>query len=118
MPLARRRTGCAAVGAWVTEHPSNAGILRPVSSSKYRRALDLMEAEIGDELVALAPEEGQCFGFNDVATAIWRSLASPKSFNELRDELIETYDVSVEQCTRDLNELLDDMISKGLLKES
>lgn len=77
-----------------------------------------MEAEIGDELVALAPAEGECFGFNDVATAIWRSLESPKSFEQLRDELLDSYEVSREQCTSELRELLDDMIGKGLVKVS
>ena len=50
----------------------------------YRRAIDLMEAELGDELVALDPKAGECFGFNGVATSVWRILEEPRSFEQLR----------------------------------
>ena len=53
--------------------------------TRYVRAVDLLEADIGNELVALEPEAGNCFGFNEVATVVWRKLAEPKSFDELRE---------------------------------
>jgi hypothetical protein len=81
----------------------------------YRRVLDLMEADLGDELVALDPHGGNCFGFNDVATWVWRRLERPASFGELRDELLGAFDVSEEQCTADLRELLDAMCAQKLL---
>jgi len=81
----------------------------------YKRAIDLMEAELGDELVALDPNAGECFGFNSVATSVWRELAEPKSFEQLRDVLLEEYEVSGEQCTSELEELLDDLSAKGLV---
>ena len=34
-----------------------------------------MEAELGEELVALDPQAGNCFGFNEVAAWVWRRLA-------------------------------------------
>lgn len=77
-----------------------------------------MEADIGDELVALDAKAGKCFGFNEVATSVWRSLEAPKSFNELRDELLDEYDVVEDQCTRELEELLEDLISKQLIEKS
>lgn len=86
--------------------------------AKYRRAIDLMEAALGDELVALDPADGECYGFNEVAAAIWQSLTEPKSLEELRDELIIVYDVSEEECTRDLLEVLEDMVGKGLLEKA
>lgn len=82
----------------------------------YRRTTDLMEAELGDELVGLDVEAGTCFGFNDVATSIWRRLESPKSFEALRDELLKDYAVETAECERDLRELLDDLVSKGLVE--
>ncbi len=77
-----------------------------------------MEADIGNELVALEPEAGNCFGFNEVATSVWRSLAEPKSFDQLRNELLEEYDVDGEQCSRELRLLLEDMVAKRLLEKS
>lgn len=86
-----------------------------MSDLPYRRATDLMEANLGDELVALDPDGGQCFGFNSVATSVWRELQQPRTFDQLRDVLLSEYDVDAEQCTRELQELLDDLSSKGLV---
>lgn len=84
---------------------------------KYRRSADLMEADIGDEIVALDAEKGICFGFNDVAANVWRTLDQQRSFDELRDQLLHQYDVDVEQCSDELRELLDGMIEKGLIEQ-
>ena len=81
----------------------------------YRRTVDLMEAELGDELVALDPDAGACFGFNSVATSVWRLLAEPRSFEQLRDALLDEYDVETEQCASELRELLQDLSDKGLV---
>ena len=81
----------------------------------YKRAVSLMEAELGGEVVALDPEGGTCFGFNEVATRIWRRLAEPATFDQLRDELIEEYEVSAEECSADLHAALEDMQAKGLI---
>lgn len=84
----------------------------------YKRAIDLMEAELGDELVALDPEAGECFGFNSVATTVWRELKQPKTFNQLRDVLLSEYDVDEARCSRELSELLTDLTLKGLVGEA
>jgi hypothetical protein len=89
-----------------------------MSVTRYERAVDLLEADIGNELVALEPAAGNCFGFNEVATVVWRSLAEPKSFDELRDGLIADYDVSSEQCSAELKALLDEMKAQGLVRQA
>lgn len=81
----------------------------------YRRAVSLLEAEIDDELVGLEPTMGACFGFNDVAAWVWKRLERPATFDQLRDELLGAYDVSEEQCTAELRELLDAMCGQKLL---
>jgi hypothetical protein len=81
----------------------------------YKRAVKLMEAELGDELVALDPAAGQCFGFNNVATSVWRQLEQPKDLNQLRDALAAEYDVEPERCERELKDLLDDLCEKRLI---
>jgi Coenzyme PQQ synthesis protein D (PqqD) len=82
----------------------------------YRRSAQLMEADINDELVALEPNQGLCFGFNSVATDIWRKLEQPRSFGDLRKELLAEYEVSEEQCTSDLRDLLEQMREARLIE--
>ena len=82
----------------------------------YRRSAQLMEADINDELVALEPNQGLCFGFNSVATDIWRKLEQPRTFGDLKIELLAEYEVSEEQCTSDLRDLLEQMSEARLIE--
>lgn len=88
-----------------------------MSEAVYERATELLEADLGDELVALDVEGGTCFGFNSVATGVWRLLASPRSFGELKQALLAQYEVGEEQCEGELRELLGDLVQKGLIRE-
>jgi len=84
----------------------------------YQRAVDLLEAELADEILALDPKEGSCFGFNPVAASVWRRLEQPASFDDLRRALLDEYEVSPEQCTKELQELMKVMIGHGLVRRS
>jgi hypothetical protein len=82
----------------------------------YERARELMEAELGDELVALDPAGGECFGFNGVAATVWRLLERPGTASELKQSLLSEYDVDPAQCEAELEELLADLVSRGLVR--
>lgn len=82
---------------------------------QYRRVGNVLDAEVGDELVALDVSAGECFGFNQVARTVWQLLAEPKSFAQLRDVLLAEYDVGDEQCSAELQELLDHLEAEGLI---
>ena len=81
----------------------------------YVRAIALMEAELGDDIVALDAAGGTCFGFNSVASSVWRALVQPQSFEMLRDQLLDEYEVDREKCEVELSELLRDLTTKGLV---
>jgi len=83
---------------------------------RYVRARELMEADMDDELVALDPQGGLCFGFNSVATSVWKLLDQPRSAGELQAALHENYEVAPEQCAAEVGELLDDLAAKGLVR--
>jgi len=84
----------------------------------YERTVDLLAADVGDELVALDANAGHCYGFNSVAASVWRQLEQPRSFEDLKRSLINEFEVSEDQCASDLNELLDDLVGKGLLRRT
>jgi len=84
----------------------------------YKRAVELLEADIHDELVALEPQGGTCFGFNAVAASVWRLLETPKSFAELREALLSQYEVTSDECSNDLHDLLKAMKSEGLVEQA
>ena len=83
----------------------------------YERTTRLLEAELGDELMTLDADAGQCFGFNSVAASVWRRLAEPIGFGQLRNALLDEYDVNPERCTEELRELMQVLIDHGLVRE-
>lgn len=84
---------------------------------KYEKAVTLLEAELADEIVALDRAKGECFGFNPVASDVWRMLDQPRSVSELSGRLTELYEVGDEQCQGEVTALLDAMAGLGLVRE-
>jgi hypothetical protein len=82
----------------------------------YERAVELLEAELGDELVALSIEDGQCFGFNAVATSVWRALDQPRTYAEIEAALLDEYEVSRDECASELHALLGDLVDMKLVR--
>ena len=86
-----------------------------MSDQLYARAAPLLEAEIDEEIVGLNRERGEVFGFNKVASDVWRLLEEPRSADDLSRALQEIYDVPSDQCDRELAILLDDLVAKQLV---
>jgi hypothetical protein len=84
----------------------------------YHRAIDLLEAGINDELVALEPERGNCYGFNSVATSVWQQLAVPRSLSQLKAHLLAEYDIDEKTCESELRDLLTELEAQGLVSAS
>lgn len=80
------------------------------------RAAQLMEAELGDELVALDVEQGLCFGLNAPAASVWRLIEQPQSVAEIKTALLAEYDVGADELSGDLQVLLADMLGRGLVR--
>ena len=78
-------------------------------------APDLLTGTFGDEVVILSLESGTYFGLNGVAARIWSHLQKPISVLELRDAIIDEFDVDVQHCEDDLHAFLDEMVEKGLV---
>ena len=89
-----------------------------MNQTYYERTTDLLSADVGDELVALDADAGHCYGFNSVAATVWRQLEQPRSFDELKQDLLADFEVGEQQCAAELQELLDNLIGRGLLRRT
>ena len=81
----------------------------------YVKSRDLLEAEVGEDIVALDADAGLCFGFNSVAADIWRLLDKPRDFESLLELLAGQYDVALDECAAGLKSCLADLEAKGLI---
>ncbi len=75
----------------------------------------MIDTMIGDELIGLDLESGNCYGFNATATRIWALAASPIRFGALCDQLVCEYEVDADQCRRDTSVLLSMLGKDGLI---
>lgn len=81
-----------------------------------RRSIELMEAELDDEIVGLDLEQGTCFGFNATATTVWKQLEQPSTRSALLDALLQEYDVERPACEAELDLLLADLTERGMIE--
>jgi hypothetical protein len=71
---------------------------------------------LGEESAILNLKNSMYYGMNPVGTRIWTLLKEPRSVEQLRDALLNEYDVDAALCERDLLDLLGKMKSEGLIE--
>lgn len=77
---------------------------------------DAVHCDVEDEVVILGLKDGVYYGLNPVGAFIWGLIQEPKNVADIRDAILEEYDVSREVCETDLMELLTELSDKGLVE--
>lgn len=75
-----------------------------------------VSCQVDAETVVLHFDQGVYFGLNEVGTLIWNQVQQPRKVQEIRDAILREYEVSHEQCERDLFSLLRELSDKGLVE--
>ncbi len=87
------------------------------SGSTVVAARDQVSSDLGGEEVGILDlKAGVYYGLDDVGARIWNLLQEPKSVSEIRDVLLEEYDVEADRCERDLLALLQRLADEGLVE--
>lgn len=73
-------------------------------------------SSIEDELVMFDVNAGQYYGLNNVATAVWNHLETKKTVDELCQSLTADFDISLEECRKEMLEFLPELEEKGLIE--
>ena len=84
-------------------------------SSVVVAAKKQISTDLGGEAVILELESGAYYGLNDVGTRIWDLIQQPKTVNDIRDAILEEYEVEPDRCERELLGILEDLACAGLL---
>jgi hypothetical protein len=79
-------------------------------------ASEQVSCPLGDESAILNLKNSVYYGLDPVGARVWNLLREPKSVRELRDTLLDEYDVGAERCEQDLLELLEKMRVEGLIE--
>lgn len=74
-----------------------------------------ISADLGDEAVILGVKTGSYYGLDQVGLFVWNLLQTPRTVSDLRDAILEEYEVEPEECEQDLLAFLDDLAGKSLI---
>jgi hypothetical protein len=74
--------------------------------------------ELDGEFVMLDPDSGTYYGLDEVGSAVWRLLASPRRLGEVVSHLCEAFDVTPDRCRADVEALVAELESRGLVTVS
>lgn len=77
---------------------------------------ELVSCDLADEAVVLSLSDGVYFGLSPVASHVWGLVRTPRTVREIRDSLLEEYDVDADTCTRDVRRLIDQLLQWNLVE--
>ena len=77
-----------------------------------------VSTRLEDESVILSLQDGVYYGLNQCGARIWDLLQEPRAVGNIRDIILEEYEVDPQQCEEDLLRLLRELADKGLIEVS
>lgn len=81
-----------------------------------RRQRELLEADVGEDLVGLEIDGGACFGFNQTAKRIWQLTSSPVRLSKLCEDLRCEHNIDAYTCLEDVTRTVYELRDAGLLE--
>jgi hypothetical protein len=77
---------------------------------------DQVSADLSGEAAILNLKTSTYFGLNTVGASIWKLVREPKTVSQIRDAIIQEYDVEPDRCEHDIVELLQELSKHGLIE--
>lgn len=77
---------------------------------------DQISSDLGGESVILNMKTGVYHGLNEVGARVWDLIEKPKAVKDIKQVLLEEYEVEADACTDDLFSLLNELKTAGLIK--
>ena len=79
-------------------------------------AKEQLWCDLAGEAAILNLQNGVYYGLDPVGARIWNLIQTPKTVTEVRDTLLQEYDVDPDLCERDLLALLQSLAAEGLIE--
>jgi hypothetical protein len=77
-----------------------------------------VSSDLAGEAIILSLQTGMYYGLNPVGTRIWALLGIPTRVADIRDTIVQRYDVELDRCERDVLDLLRELAARGLIEVS
>ena len=76
-----------------------------------------VSTSLGDESVILGMKDGVYYGLDAVGARVWTLIATPRRVSEVVRTITGEFDVTPEQCERDVLALLGELSARQLVRE-
>ena len=84
--------------------------------SKVVVSQDQVSCDLSVEAAVFNLKSGVYFGLNTVGASIWKLIQEPRTIKEIREALMDEYDVEPKRCEKDVLELLQELSTHGLIE--
>ncbi len=85
-------------------------------TSRARVNEDVVFRDLEGEIVLLNLKSGVYFGLDPIGTRIWHLMREHRSLQEIRDALLEEYEVAKGQCEDDLLRFVGTLQERELIE--
>jgi len=77
---------------------------------------DQVSCDLSGEAAILNLKSGVYFGLNTVGASIWKLIQEPRTVKEIREAILEEYNVEPGRCEHDIFEILQEFSTHGLIE--
>lgn len=90
---------------------------RPITTATVVvAASDQVSSELAGDAVILSLRTGMYCGLDAVGARIWKLLGTPIRVADIRDAIVQQYDVEVDRCERDVLDFLQQLAARELIE--
>jgi hypothetical protein len=75
-----------------------------------------VSSDFGEEVAILDFKAGVYYGLDDVGARVWQLVQEPREVREIRNVLLDEYEIEPDRCERDLIELLRSLAGEELIE--
>lgn len=76
---------------------------------------DQVSTDLDNETVLMSIEQGNYYGMDQILSRIWAIIENPVKTSDLIEKLLEEYDISREDCEKDVLKVLNELAKENLL---
>lgn len=77
---------------------------------------DQVSSDLKGEVAILDLKAGVYYGLDEVGARIWHLIQEPRTVDQIRDTLLQEYEVEPDRCEREVLALLQRLSDEGLLE--
>ena len=82
----------------------------------YLVSPECVSCKVEDGIAILDLRSNTYFSLDPVGASIWDRMAAPVSLDDLAAGIAAEYEIALQECRPDIADLLDDMLTHGLIQ--